>query len=798
MTESERRAHAQRLAQLRRQREEEERRRHAEAAARARAIWDAATPATDGHSYLTRKQVKAHGLRVHEDGRLIVPLRDANGLLTSLEFIDDTGQKKFLAGARVAGCFHLLGNAADVICIAEGYATAASVHEATGYPVAVAFSAGNLLAVAQSLRARYPNATIIVCGDNDANGVGQTKAKDAAEAVGGVAVIPDTAGADWNDIHVQRGIEAVREGIMPAFDQAADGKPADGPYRVEGGRIVRVKLTKDGPVTEALCNFRAEVTEEIALDDGAEVTRAFQVEGRLDSGETLPPVRVGASKFASMTWVQEGWGLKAIVRAGSATKDYLREAIQRLSHDAVQRHVFTHTGWRDIDGRFIYLTAAGAIGDARNRYEVDLSDELARYRIPPVADDPKTAMQDSLRLLRIAPLSVTAPLWAATFRAPLASALPVDLSIWVEGVTGSLKSTLAALFLSHYGDFERIHLTQWSSTVNLLERRAFLLKDAVLVIDDWAPSYLDQRELEMKAARLLRAQGNLAGRGRLRADLSERPTYHPRGLIIATGEQHPPGQSVLARILVTELSRDMVDKHLLTEMQRAKSMLAHAMSGYLTWLAPQMPSLPAQLKATFEGARERASLNGEHLRVPEALAHMWIGLHTGLTYATEIGAISAGEANELQDAGWSALCEVGKRQGKLVEEQRPTLRFLTVLATLLTTNKVKICSKDFASEDESKTDLIGWYDSDYLYLIPDASYRVVATFCRETGQPFTASADRIKQDLWKEGLSESGEEGRHTVNIRLRSKTKRVLKLSRTAVEQVIEQDFPVPDVPAL
>ena len=84
------------------------------------------------------------------------------------------------------------------------------------------------------------------------------------------------------------------------------------------------------------------------------------------------------------------------------------------------------------------------------------------------------------------------------------------------------------------------------------------------------------------------------------------------------------------------------------------------MSGYLRWLAPQMATLPALLKHTFVGARERASTNGEHLRVPEALAHCWLGLATGLRYAEDIGAVSAREAEDLSDACWAALCEVGR------------------------------------------------------------------------------------------------------------------------------------------
>jgi hypothetical protein len=132
-----------------------------------------------------------------------------------------------------------------------------------------------------------------------------------------------------------------------------------------------------------------------------------------------------------------------------------------------QRRVFTHTGWREIEGEWVYLTANGAVG--REGFEVDLGPELARYRLPRHAEGPAGAMRASLRLLDPAPLTVTAPLWAGTFRAPLASALPLDLALWIEAQTGHLKSTLAALFACHYGNFDRRNLSApWASTANQL------------------------------------------------------------------------------------------------------------------------------------------------------------------------------------------------------------------------------------------------------------------------------------------------------------------------------------------
>jgi hypothetical protein len=565
---------------------------------------------------------------------------------------------------------------------------------------------------------------------------------------------------------------------------------AAGPYRIEQGRIVRERPTRDGIVTEPLCNFAAAVTEEWVLDDGAEPTRAFLVEGRLETGEPLPAARVPSARFAAMSWVTESWGLRAVVRAGLSTRDCLREAIQRLSPHMRARRVYTHTGWREVDGAWVYLTAGGGVG--RADLEVDLGPELARYHLPRIPLDPAEAMRGSLELLTVAPFTVTVPLWAAVYRAPLATALSPDASVWVEGQTGSLKSTLAALFLAHYGDFDRLHLPgAWSSTANALERRAFVLKDALFVIDDYVPSGVEGRELEAKAARVLRAQGNRAGRGRLRADLSDRPAAPPRGLLLATGEQRPPGQSVLARLLLVELTRASVDRAALTRAQALAGRLPHALAGYVGWLAPQMPTLAAVLRETFERARLRGVAGGEHLRIPEVVAHLWLGAHSGLSYAEELGVCSTAEGEDLRGRSWEALVALGRAQGGLVEGERPSRRFLAVLRTLLAQRRAVLLPRlDADAEVRPGVDLLGWEDPEALYLIPEAAFVAVTRLCRDTGEPFPVRQPRLWLDLKREGLSDAPGD-RTTTTARIAGLTRRVLKLRRRAVEALLGEALP-------
>ncbi len=177
-------------------RTEEEKRVRAAARAKAAKLWLMAKPAAGDHPYLARKRVKAWGLR-QLNNMLLIPARDADGQLHTLQFIGADGVKRFLTGGRIQGCYYSMGRVHGAVLVAEGYATAASIFEASGHAVAVAFNAGNLEPVARAIRAKFPKLHIVICADNDVatpGNPGLTRATEAARAVRGFVVAPDFSG----------------------------------------------------------------------------------------------------------------------------------------------------------------------------------------------------------------------------------------------------------------------------------------------------------------------------------------------------------------------------------------------------------------------------------------------------------------------------------------------------------------------------------------------------------------------------------------------------------------------------
>jgi hypothetical protein len=262
----------------------------------------------------------------------------------------------------------------------------------------------------------------------------------------------------------------------------------------------------------------------------------------------------------------------------------------------------------------------------------------------------------------------------------------------------------------------------------LRERHASVLKDVVYLIDDYAPD-AKQREMEAVAQSLLRGQGNQAGRARLGRDLLDRPAFKPRGLIIATGEQHPSGASVLARTVLLELERGQVDLEALTIAQKraAEGVYADAMTGYIEWLAPQAAELPAVLSQELVQWRHVFTQGAEHARIPKGLAHLALGLDRALQWAREIKAISDEQFGRIWSRSQAAFIKLGREQAGVVEEQRASHVFLRTVSVLLETGVVRLLSKTATDDVAGRGDIIGWHDQDAAYLLFAAAYRAAAS-----------------------------------------------------------------------
>ncbi|MEF3698232.1 DUF927 domain-containing protein [Desulfolutivibrio sp.] len=240
-------------------------RKHAQAGQKAKQLLAGCALATKDHPYLSRKGVTfVEGIKLARDGRLVLPVYDATGDVMSVQFIANDGLKRFLTGGRTKGGYFPIEGSEGPLYIAEGFATAASIHAATASTVFVAFNAGNLEAVAAMARAKHPQREIVLCVDDDReqkDNPGLTKGVKAAQQIRGLVAFPTFAdrrsGNDFNDLALAEGLDVVRVQLAKARapDSTSPASVLPHGFEERKGGIFFLAENKDGDITpEWVCS----------------------------------------------------------------------------------------------------------------------------------------------------------------------------------------------------------------------------------------------------------------------------------------------------------------------------------------------------------------------------------------------------------------------------------------------------------------------------------------------------------------------------------------------------------------
>jgi putative DNA primase/helicase len=500
---------------------------HAATALQAVNRWGMASDTIQGVEapYLARKGVQGYGVRYEANGAVLVPLRDAAGTLWNLQTIlpakPTTGSDKlFMKGGRKSGLWHMLGATADsaapaMVLIAEGYATAASLHQATGYPVAVAFDAGNLKAVAVNLCAAYPAAALVLCGDDDhdtqastGRNAGREKATAAAQAVKGVAVFPAKLLAgetDFNDLHARAGLEAVRAQVQAAIDARHAAKPTalvpashanhvdapgndrepssdNDPFQVRDTGVWFCGRDNNGnPKPPMLLCSRLDVSAGTRDFEGNGFGFLLEFKDPLGHAKLWPmPARMLSGDGNEYRAALLSMGLR--IQTGSAAKARLTEYIQSRKPQAWARCT-DRTGWHTAEGGAkVYVMPKQTIGSAEGERVIYQSDSAMENTF-------RSAGTLGLWRSKVAALCVGNSRLAFSVSCAFAGVL----LRWVGGESGGFhfrgdsssgKTTALRVAASVFGGAS--YMQRWRATDNAIESIAAQHCDALLVLDELA------------------------------------------------------------------------------------------------------------------------------------------------------------------------------------------------------------------------------------------------------------------------------------------------------------------------
>lgn len=548
-----------------------------------------------------------------------------------------------------------------------------------------------------------------------------------------------------------------------------------------------------------LSTFVALPRKIVTRDDGVTVEKVFELDGWTKNGHQLPTITVKAEDFGGMGWVLRNWDFAANVMPGNTIKEQLRYVLTEVGNKSASREtVYTHVGWRRIGGKWAYLHPGGAIGAEGIRVEIEKA--LGRYGFDQeLTEDPMLTMCLAYEFRTCMAAHVAIPLMGVAFLAPLREFLEQigrmpRFAVWLKGDSGTMKSTASALALSFFGNFRYSDPMPagFHETANSIRRKSFVLKDSLLVVDDFHPetSLQERRKMESLVQALSRAYGNGESRGRMTSDRKLEDAMPARGLAIMSGEQAPDvGPSGAIRFYMIGVEKgDIRINNDLTGMQQMaeKGYLRKAMAEYIAWLSRRVDNLPSMLMEKYSRLIDKAqqsAASDAHGRAAEAVAHVMLGYEMMLDYMVDIGAMTKDGAEKEHAEAWAVILRNSRQQTDEAREDRPVNMFLTAVQQLLASHQAT--TRDLADINQGviPPSSIGYRDQQYYYLFPDVTFSRVCKLYSDQAMVFPLGKNALFRQLKNEGVIVPDSQGKCTRNKRVGVGNPRMLWIHREKLE---------------
>jgi len=457
------------------------------------------------------------------------------------------------------------------------------------------------------------------------------------------AIDPNDTEKRWEDKQVKDYV--MKSGLMYYMREGKDTITDE-----KTGEKVKKKIP-----TALTVNFSALIKEELIYDDGADETTSFVVDGRQSNGKPLPTLTLLTSQYQQMLWPMRLWGARGLIDANQAASRRLANAIIQLSGDIPLKTTYGHTGFRRIDGKWYYLSTAGALSEEgiNEAISVDLGiKSLNNYALPAPTQNPR---QRAGHLIDLRTMSKRNPaigtvLMCAAIRAVLNEIKQADFAVMLVGSTGTRKSSMAAIAQAAFGrQFDKDNLPcNFLSSEGYMELVAHKAKDAIKVADDYKPgtNKRDAEESQKKVDGLLTRAGNNSARGTLHQDRTAKNQKEPRCVAVITAEHIPKGGSIVGRCIIVEVGSDDADLKRLSELQSIAraGIYSEAMAGFIQWLLPRLDDLRSSFPQSVIAYREKAHqdkfLEGTHSRAGEIYANLMAAANLYLQYCESVGALT--------------------------------------------------------------------------------------------------------------------------------------------------------------
>lgn len=555
--------------------------------------------------------------------------------------------------------------------------------------------------------------------------------------------------------------------LLSIFESAKKRHANSCPYYFYDGYTY---YKKDG-IPQRLGNFHIVLQEQLKIDDGSGDAPSIIYVLKIHHPKIYPDIiKVTPEQLENGSYLEKTDA--RLILQNLKQKDHLRKAVRLMGNTDACQDIKIHTGWIKYKDQMVFLSNSGAIGADGINKDLKTHEDYGgpsgyTLNLTKQQSDFTSFGQILLNLLSVSEPQVTYPLLAAAFRAPLYSMSPTDFAVGVIGKTGSMKSTIAALFLGFFGsDFSVSNLPEnFGSTPNSIERRTFLHKDVVLVIDDFVVGEIST----FNAERIFRSIGNRSGRGRLTKDITLRTSYIPRGLIVFTGEDMNLRQSIRARMILVYSEAQSINKKVLTDLQRISSqgVFSQIMGEYIKWLAPNYEKFQATIKEEIANLLEIFQSELLHNRIAPNLSNLFIGIKFFNRFCVEKNILSANQTQEIEQEALEAFKSLVRVQLEHQIGSDPIENFLMCLRGAIETNKahikieqeslIKVLGKFLGYKNLSQIsnissyqpmgEKIGLIKKGELWLLKDKTMLVIKEYARNRSVKFDISENMLGRHL---------------------------------------------------
>lgn len=517
-------------------------------------------------------------------------------------------------------------------------------------------------------------------------------------------------------------------------------------------------------------NFIPIIIGQYIIGQGRDRRAGIVLMGIDEYGNELETINIEAQDIDSLKWIKNSWGFQ--YKVFPKMKEQFLEVLEILVVNSITKKMSDQIGWVKDNEKYSYLHTRGVIGESDK--EVDVGDHLNNYFLPSEIVDIQKACQASLNLLEVADYEVTVPLLGLVYLSPLLQAIKdagkmPEFVVWLFGTTGSRKTSLARVFLSHFGDFTNSLPATFNDTYASIELKSHAIKDSLNLIDDYAPKQTRKHKDSQDeiAEKSIRAYGDRVSRGRANSNMVSQKQYIPRGMLLITGESIIRGNSTNARLIALELNKDSVNLRLLKEMQDKIKLLNESMRGYIEWLLPQMNDkkdfIGDVLIGYFNSYKSKMEIKYSdksiHGRTVEGCAWLKVGALSMLSYFEENSILSEEDFEEYMGIFDKYIEKILLKQDEITKCSSPLEEFLTILKESLDSNSIKINNLIDGSVAVDDDNTYGYKDDDYYYFYPDKIYNYLISKQSKSGNYVSLTKNALFKILKENGVIKIEKDG---------------------------------------